>query len=95
MALISLALGATITFHLMCFTIAIAEKYGISPSMFLSNISESRINLIIQWLLFVMVICLFHLSEFFVTAIYNPTVVDATSFVVNHSKAYTTAILVS
>ena len=33
--------------------------------------------------------------EFFVTALYNPSVVTATSFVVNHSRSYTIAMLVS
>ncbi len=35
----------------------------------------------------------FHILEFAVTALYNPTVVTATSFVVDHSVAYSAAAL--
>jgi len=40
-------------------------------------------------------ICSFHMGEFFTTALCNPTVVSSDSFMVNHSKAYTTAALIS
>lgn len=49
----------------------------------------------IQWVCFVLFLCIFHLCEFFVTAIWNPSVLDASSFVINHSKAYTIAMLLS
>ena len=51
--------------------------------------------LVIQWCLNVCFIVVFHLSEFFVTAIYNPSVVSAESFMVDHSKAYTVAMVTS
>jgi len=35
------------------------------------------------------------MSEFFVTAICNPSVAKADSFLINHSKAYTLAVLFS
>lgn len=44
-----------------------------------------------QWCSYMVFFCSFHLLEFFVTAIYNPTQVDADSFLVNHSTAYTAA----
>lgn len=94
-ALISLVLGSILSVHLVFLFLAIAEHYGFSPSMFLNNLPETRIKLIIQWLIFVVLMCIFHLSEFFVTAIFNPSVVDASSFVVNHSKPYTVAMLVA
>ena len=94
-ALISFSLGTILAIHAVLMILAMAEQMGLSSSSFLSNISETRILLFIQWILFVIVLCTFHLLEFFVTAIYNPTVVDASSFVVNHSKSYTTAMLVS
>ena len=94
-ALISFSLGTILAIHAVLMILAMAEQMGLSSSSFLSNISETRILLFIQWILFVIVLCTFHLLEFFVTAIHNPTVVDASSFVVNHSKSYTTAMLVS
>lgn len=40
-------------------------------------------------------ITIFHLLEFFVTAIWNATMADADSFLVNHSLSYTAAFLAS
>jgi protein-S-isoprenylcysteine O-methyltransferase len=97
-ALISFILGSILTFHILLFVIATIElrSNGISSSIsFLNHISEARIRLLFQWLLYVIGVCIFHLTEFFVTAIYNPSVVDASSFVVDHSKAYTSAMLVA
>ena len=94
-ALIALVLGSILTFHVSSLILACGELIGIVPSTFLANISEARIGLIIQWFLFAIVLCIFHLLEFFVTAMFNPTVVDASSFVVNHSKPYTIAMIVS
>ena len=39
--------------------------------------------------------CIFHLLEFFVTAVYNPYELSGDSFLVNQSKAYTAAALIS
>mmetsp|Transcript_16245 Transcript_16245/g.19837 ORF Transcript_16245/g.19837 Transcript_16245/m.19837 type:complete len:275 (+) Transcript_16245:96-920(+) len=94
-AVISFVLGSILTFHVMLLVLACSELMGISPSIFLNSISTARISLILQWLLFVISVCFFHVSEFFVTALYNPSVVDSSSFVVNQSKAYTSAMMVS
>ncbi len=94
-ALISAVLSSTLSIHLLCLVFLFAELSGMLPPTLLDNVSEARIRLILQWILFVITLCAFHLGEFFVTAIFNPTVVDSSSFVVNHSKAYTTAMLVS
>lgn len=59
------------------------------------HFSGNRIQMATQWLLFVITLCIFHLGEFFVTALYNPSVLSASSYVVNHSKPYTIAILAS
>lgn len=48
-----------------------------------------------QWTVYVIALCMFHLGEFFTTAISNPSVTSADSFMVNHSKAYTAAALIS
>jgi protein-S-isoprenylcysteine O-methyltransferase len=48
-----------------------------------------------QWCAYFTCLCSFHLLEFFVTAIYNPSQVTADSFLVNHSITYTAAALTS
>lgn len=50
---------------------------------------------LIQWCVYISVVCIFHGMEFFVTAIWNPTVANADSFLVNHSKTYTMAFFTS
>jgi protein-S-isoprenylcysteine O-methyltransferase len=52
-----------------------------------------RSTLLWQWYGYVSLLCTFHLLEFFTTAIYNPTQATADSFLVNHSTAYTAALI--
>mmetsp|Transcript_4292 Transcript_4292/g.6284 ORF Transcript_4292/g.6284 Transcript_4292/m.6284 type:complete len:269 (+) Transcript_4292:65-871(+) len=94
-ALISTLLGSILSTHLLCLAYLLAELSGVLPPTLLNYVSEARIQLILQWMLFVITLCVFHLGEFFVTAMFNPTVVNSSSFVVNHSKAYTIAMLVA
>jgi len=54
-----------------------------------------RIPMAWQWCGYVSCLCAFHLLEFFVTALYNPTTCTADSFLVNHSLAYTAAAMSS
>ena len=61
---------------------------GIEPA-------AARIQMIRQWCMYFVALVSFHLLEFFVTAIWNPSVVTANSFVVNQSLAYSAAALVS
>ena len=37
-----------------------------------------------QWSLYMALLCLFHFSEFFTTAIYQPTSLSYDSFIINH-----------
>lgn len=48
-----------------------------------------------QWCTYVCSLCIFHLLEFFVTALYNPCVATSDSFLINHSVMYTAAALTS
>jgi len=48
-----------------------------------------------QWVVYIIFLCLFHMAEFFVTAIWTPSALTASSFLVNHSLAYTTAFIIS
>ena len=56
--------------------------------------TDHTLQLAFQWTVYVIFLCLFHLGEFFTTAVFNPCVATGDSFMVNHSKAYTTAALV-
>ena len=60
-----------------------------------SILTPERIQLVYQWALYVVGLASFHTLEFFTTAIYNPSVTTADSFVINQSMAYTAAALVS
>ena len=44
--------------------------------------------LLLRWSMYALFLTFFHLSEFFVTAMYNPRTVSCDSFLMNHSKAY-------
>lgn len=52
-----------------------------------------RVAMAWTWCFYVTAMCTFHLQEFFVTAFFNPTVVASSSFLVDHSKAYTAAAI--
>eukprot|EP00986_Skeletonema_menzelii_P003708 scaffold1185_cov143-Skeletonema_menzelii.AAC.2 len=49
----------------------------------------------LQWTVYSIFLCLFHLGEYFSTCIFNPLVTTSDSFMINQSKAYTAAALVS
>jgi len=93
-AVLSFVLGSIFSSHalLMCFFYM--DKMRIMNFGLVRILSTSRRILTFQWLQYVLALCFFHLAEFFVTAIWNPTVLGAQSFLVNHSKAYTIAMLV-
>jgi len=78
-------------------TLTIHEHYSdtTTPTEVVGFWSYERIQLLLQWSMYVLIICTFHLSEFFVTAVYNPTVTNSDSFLVNHSTAYSVAFLSS
>lgn len=63
----------------------------ISP---LGLLAPDRLQLLLQWSLYVVALTTFHLAEFFVTSLHNPTVATSDSFLVNHSVHYTLAALV-
>jgi protein-S-isoprenylcysteine O-methyltransferase len=54
-----------------------------------------RLCMFWRWCFYLVSLGTFHLLEFFVTAIYNPTEASSDSFLVNHSKAYTAAFLIA
>lgn len=63
--------------------------------LFLSIDSSNTLQMTLQWTVYSIFLCLFHLGEYFSTCIYNPSVTTSDSFMINQSKAYTAAALVS
>lgn len=47
------------------------------------------------WCFYIVSLSTFHMLEFFVTALYNPTEASSDSFLASHSKAYTAAFLLA
>jgi protein-S-isoprenylcysteine O-methyltransferase len=56
---------------------------------------SARLTMAWTWCFYIVSLSTFHLLEFFVTALYNPTEASSDSFLVNHSKAYTAAFLLA
>ena len=59
------------------------------------TIPSGQKKLLFQWNSYVVVLCIFHFGEFFITASFNPNEVNADSFVITHSKSYTFAMIFS
>jgi protein-S-isoprenylcysteine O-methyltransferase len=68
---------------------------GISSTLTLTLLILSPSSPALVWSLYLLILSLFHALEFLTTALFNPTAVTATSFVVDHSLAYTMALLSS
>jgi len=94
-AIIALMLGSICSLHAAAFCLISLDISGWITLGVLEGISTPRALLICQWLVYIISLCVFHLSEFFVTAVWNPSVVSASSFMVNHSTSYTVAMLIS
>jgi len=78
------ALGISLGFHLFFVLLLLLQLFEASVQVIL-----------LQWSLYIIFLSMFHLSEFFVTAIYNPKSLTADSFIVNHSEKYTIAVFLS
>ena len=96
-ALIACVLSSMLTAHTLVLCLLGMERIGILQfdSSIHNILSSERSQIILQWIMYTIAICIFHLAEFFVTAMYNPSVVKASSFIINHSKSYTIAMTVS
>jgi hypothetical protein len=100
-ALISLILGVILGMHTILLIVAIMIQMQNQSQFIVVNNSSTlslgpyRIQLLIQWCMYIICVCNFHLAEFFATSIWNPRVVSSDSFIVNHSYAYTAAAIVS
>lgn len=91
MALLGCTLGLLWGFHFVLLVQLAFVESNNENSFF----GTERIQLLRQWCAYIACLSTFHMAEFFVTALYNPTQATADSFLVNHSTAYTAAALTS
>lgn len=94
-ASIALMYGSMLSLHVAGLLLISLDITGNISLGVIAQLSPSRTLLLYQWLVYIIVLCVFHLSEFFVTAIWNPSVLTARCFMLDHSKAYTVAMLTS
>jgi sorbitol-specific phosphotransferase system component IIC len=95
-ALQACILGAVWGVHfVLTLLIVLSQKNMIVLGSLNSFLGEARIRMLLQWCVYVVMISTFHLLEFFTTAICNPGVTTAGSFLINHSLMYTGALLSS
>lgn len=86
-ALLGAAVGCSLGFHACAFL-------GLSWWQCFVQ-SSPRLLLTWQWCAYASAVSAFHLSEYFTTALFNPTATNSDSFLVNHSTGYTAAALTS
>jgi protein-S-isoprenylcysteine O-methyltransferase len=96
-ALLGSALGFLWGFHFILWTQLSLHLIGATACFahVEAYLGSDRLQLLWQWCAYCSALCAFHMLEFFVTAIYNPTQATADSFLINHSTAYTAAALTS
>jgi protein-S-isoprenylcysteine O-methyltransferase len=91
-ALIGALLGITWGLHAAILVVSSLEAWGfISVGL----IQGARLYMVCRWCFYMCTMTWFHLLEFFTTAVYNPIVTSSESYLVNHSKAYTGAFIIS
>eukprot|EP00804_Cyclotella_cryptica_P025473 CCRYP_011993-RA/>CCRYP_011993-RA protein AED:0.08 eAED:0.08 QI:154/1/1/1/0.75/0.6/5/844/287 len=97
-ALIASILCTVLGMHLvLCLEVALV-RFGILSIDVLGDSTfwtKDTLQMALQWTVYIIFLCTFHLGEFFATSLFNPSVTTADSFMVNHSKAYSAAALIS
>lgn len=94
-ALLACTLAFLLGLHVMLCMQLFMIRLGLLSQDIIGRWPEEILQMAMQWTIYVIALCSFHLGEFFMTALYNPSGASADSFMVNHSKAYTAAALVS
>ena len=95
-AFTALCLGCTLMFHilLIVYVIIYTMSYDdIDVTANRNNFHEHKImlSIVLQWSTYFLLLCSFHILEFFTTALNEDDELSNNSFVVNHSKEYTIA----
>lgn len=94
-ALLASFLGISFGIHATLFVQLAIVRLGLISFDVLNNLSDDVLQMATQWTVYIICLCTFHLGEFFTTVMFNPTEASSDSFMVNHSKAYTAAALIS
>mmetsp|Transcript_12290 Transcript_12290/g.30046 ORF Transcript_12290/g.30046 Transcript_12290/m.30046 type:complete len:285 (-) Transcript_12290:651-1505(-) len=94
-ALLSCILATILGVNLVFCSQLVLIHLGLLSREIFGGWSDGTLQMALQWTVYAIALCAFHLGEFFTTAVFNPSVTSADSFMVNHSKAYTAAALVS
>lgn len=91
-ALLACLLGIVLGVHVIVGIQLVLLHVGILPKDLIfgsknegwssSNEDELQIRILLQWIVYTIVLCIFHLAEFFTTAVFNPTATSADSFMV-------------
>ena len=82
-ALLACILGTILGVNLMlCFQLTLMNVGILSTDIFGDWLSDEVLQLALQWTVYVIMLCTFHLGEFFTTAVFNPSVTSADSFMV-------------
>lgn len=93
-ALIGSLLGMIWGIHASILIGILLERCGVLSVNWLLD-DPIRLQMYGQWSFYLCAMATFHLLEFFITAIFNPSVTSSESYLVNQSKAYTAAFLIA
>lgn len=77
--ILSTILGVNI---IVCLQFVLINQGILSKDIFGKFWTDETLQLAMQWSVYVIVLCAFHLGEFFTTAVCNPSVTSADSFMV-------------
>jgi hypothetical protein len=91
-ALLACILGIVLGVHVIAGIQLVLLHVGILPKDLIfgsknegwasTNENDLQIMILLQWVLYMIILCIFHLAEFFTTAVYNPIATSADSFMV-------------
>lgn len=80
--------GVHLCLFLVCSGLILSQVFMVGDSSLILNILT-----IWQWSCYFLFLMFFHFMEFFITAIYQPAALSYDSYLVNHSRSYTVAVL--
>ncbi len=81
-ALLACVLSTILGVNLVICLQLILIRVRILPKDTFGDWSDDIIQMAMQWTAYLLVLCTFHLGEFFTTALFNPSVTSADSFMV-------------
>lgn len=81
-------LGVVMGLHIGLLLVGAVIKYYL-------EIHIEHTDTLIHWSIYMILLCYFHIMEFYSVAVYNPRELSFDSFLINHSKTYTLAVLCS